>query len=364
MNIFTAKYEKAWKEKSINHLLIGLSIFGTFAFLASILRAENAGIQISHLVHASLYSLVLLITFFRKQLSTALKANFIIIGTTLISFVGIYNWGLYSASYFWLLVTPLLLTLFFSYKHALIFIGLTVVFLMLSAYMYHTEQWTMPIDADEYQKMYSSWATVIFGDLIMMVMLVILLSNMRKRITELISNLEEQQHKISQRADFDDLTGLTVFRVLSTKLTGMLKAQHRDKRHIAVFFMDLDGFKRINDSYGHYAGDMVLKEVALRMKACLRDEDVLCRMGGDEFVALCSSSENKPLEVELIANRLLDAVSIPIAFESSLLTVGVSIGIAVDDDSSAMDAEDMVKKADDAMYEVKRAGKHFYKLSS
>ena len=134
--------------------------------------------------------------------------------------------------------------------------------------------------------------------------------------------------------------------------------QHADQR-IALMFVDIDGFKDINDTYGHDAGDAVLKVVARRLRGCARRIDTVGRFAGDEFL-LIAEELKKPGDADHFANRIMAAVAQPIAYHEHMLEVSVSLGIALCRDD-ANDAETLLRKADHAMYEAKRAGKNQFR---
>jgi len=125
---------------------------------------------------------------------------------------------------------------------------------------------------------------------------------------------------------------------------------------VAVMFIDLDGFKDVNDTLGHDAGDYVLKQVARRMLSCVRETDTVSRVGGDEFLIIATEI-NAPENVAQIAEKVIQLVSQPIIFNGSQAVVSASIGIALfpDDDT---DMDQLIKKADEAMYRVKKTGKN------
>jgi len=125
-----------------------------------------------------------------------------------------------------------------------------------------------------------------------------------------------------------------------------------------VLFLDLDGFKAVNDTHGHKAGDTVLVEVARRIGAIIRDTDMAARLGGDEFVILCGRIKHV-LHSALLAKRLLADLRRPVDIEGGLVTVGVSIGICVHPDH-ARSLDDLLAKADAAMYRAKNIGKGCY----
>lgn len=181
-----------------------------------------------------------------------------------------------------------------------------------------------------------------------------------------ITSLKEHEAEITQIAYFDSLTGLANREQIMNRLEEELEFCRRTGRYSVLMFMDLDGFKDINDSIGHDVGDEVLIEVARRLQGVLRSYDVAGRLGGDEFIALMRSTtahfDVLLMDVETLLKRLLSAINKPIQVNDYQLQVGVSIGVALmprDGD----DVSELLRHADAAMYEAKNAGKnqyHFY----
>jgi diguanylate cyclase (GGDEF)-like protein len=168
--------------------------------------------------------------------------------------------------------------------------------------------------------------------------------------------LQEQRDQIHQLANHDQLTGLPSWRLGKDRLELAIAWSKRTFDPVGVMFVDLDGFKAINDTYGHDAGDFLLCEIANRLKGQLRLEDTVARMGGDEFVVILArqASEN---EIQHIALRIIEAVSHEVTFGIHQLHVGASIGIAVYP-THGRDVDALLDAADKAMYSVKRTGKN------
>ena len=129
-----------------------------------------------------------------------------------------------------------------------------------------------------------------------------------------------------------------------------------------MFFLDLDGFKKVNDSHGHATGDSVLKETSLRIITIIREDDTACRVGGDEFIIIIEKVES-PEHIERLCIRLIEQINQPITVEDNIVKVGVSIG-AVTYPNVANDAKALLQRADELMYEVKADGKNSYKIDS
>ena len=179
----------------------------------------------------------------------------------------------------------------------------------------------------------------------------------------LTHKLSEQKKAMEHMALHDTLTGLPNRSFLDYRLNEMLGVARRDKSSFTTVMMDLDGFKNVNDTYGHAAGDASLKEVASRLKACLRPNDTVCRLGGDEFVLLLSDTQNdSSLD---ICKRISIEISKPISIRGTQIIIGSSIGIVKHSDHRDS-PEELVHKADQAMYEVKArgGGMHMYDTDS
>jgi diguanylate cyclase (GGDEF)-like protein len=166
----------------------------------------------------------------------------------------------------------------------------------------------------------------------------------------------EAESRLQHQALTDDLTGLPNRRLLSDRLSQVLEMAKRDRRIIALLYLDLDGFKLVNDSLGHSVGDTLLAEVARRLGARIRKSDTLARLGGDEFTVVLTKL-NSPEEAALVANSLLDALSRPFLIEKHEITISASIGISVFP-ANGMDAGELLQQADSAMYSAKRDGKN------
>ena len=159
----------------------------------------------------------------------------------------------------------------------------------------------------------------------------------------------------------DPLTGLANRRLLADRLSMALIHARRNESTMAVVYLDLDGFKQINNTLGHGAGDILLKMVAERLTATVRGEDTVARLGGDEFViALWHLSS--PDDAATVALKVIEAVSQPYVIEGQTVSVTTSAGVGIYP-LHGEDANTLMKRADLALYEAKRAGKNAYRIS-
>jgi diguanylate cyclase (GGDEF)-like protein len=152
-------------------------------------------------------------------------------------------------------------------------------------------------------------------------------------------------------------------RLARERLIMGMKLSNRNHHHMAIMYIDLDGFKKINDTHGHDVGDQVLRVVAKALNSTIRQTDTAARLGGDEFLMLITEIHDRS-EARLVAEKIVEAVSRPINLENGQqVSVGASIGIALYPDD-ADDAEKLLKKADDAMFFIKASGKNNFAFTS
>ena len=166
------------------------------------------------------------------------------------------------------------------------------------------------------------------------------------------------EEKILHLANHDALTGLPTRRLFLDRLLMARSMARRHQGKMAVLFVDLDAFKAVNDTYGHAAGDQVLKVVAEKIKAVLRETDTVARIGGDEFSIVLNELQTDEDAADL-AERIIRLISEPIQVNSHAAAVGASVGIAVYPDDGET-PEQLLELADQAMYEVKKSGKNNY----
>ncbi len=173
-----------------------------------------------------------------------------------------------------------------------------------------------------------------------------------------ITELWRKDERMRHLAFHDSLTDLPNRTLLTERLDQLITISERDQRNIAVMFLDLDGFKAVNDSLGHDIGDDLLKMVAQKLLAQLRHSDTVARLGGDEFVILLDNPANSD-EVAHIADRIVEAIKEPMNLRGKSASVGASIGIAM---HSGQTTAQLMKSADTAMYAAKLAGKNTYRF--
>lgn len=170
-----------------------------------------------------------------------------------------------------------------------------------------------------------------------------------------VSQLIERQYHLEVEANHDNLTGLPNRRLLSDRLNQAILHHERNNKQLAVCFLDLDGFKEVNDTLGHDAGDQVLRMIAQRLERVVRGEDTVARIGGDEFVLLFGDLTDLVCLPPLL-QKVLESIQLPISVHGEQACVSASIGVSIFPDH-AEGAESLLKQADKLMYQAKQTGK-------
>jgi diguanylate cyclase (GGDEF)-like protein/PAS domain S-box-containing protein len=175
-----------------------------------------------------------------------------------------------------------------------------------------------------------------------------------------ISERKASEERIRHLAHHDALTGLPNRRLLEDRLTRALMQARRGQTYAAVMLIDLDGFKAVNDGYGHRTGDRVLAAVGQRLRRCVRETDTVARVGGDEFVVVLTE-QRTPENAATIAEKIITTVAETVTVGEAQFAIGASIGISVYP-RDGLTPEDLLKHADTAMYRVKEAGKNRFQF--
>jgi diguanylate cyclase (GGDEF)-like protein/PAS domain S-box-containing protein len=175
-----------------------------------------------------------------------------------------------------------------------------------------------------------------------------------------ITSQKEHQQQLERIAHYDSLTGLPNRMLLADRLQQAIIQTNRRRQAITVAYLDLDGFKEINDQYGHDFGDQLLINISQRMTECIRTTDTIARLGGDEFVAVLIDTDAS--ESKVLLDRLLSAASQPVKLDDALVQVSASIGVTMYPQMDEVDADQLVRQADQAMYRAKLQGKNQFYL--
>lgn len=180
-------------------------------------------------------------------------------------------------------------------------------------------------------------------------------------IKENITELKEAEAKIRHLAMHDSLTGLSLKSLCLDRWQHALALAKRNHTKIALMFVDLDGFKSVNDNHGHSYGDKLLIEIARRIASSVRAADTVCRIGGDEFLIMVEGLKDKE-DVTEVASKVITNASRPLAIDDQVINISASLGVSFYPDNGSS-FESLLDQADRAMYGVKREGKNGYAYS-
>lgn len=176
----------------------------------------------------------------------------------------------------------------------------------------------------------------------------------------MIKELEQTQLRLKHLALHDSLTDLPNRNLFHDHLNKSVARAKRQEGMLAVLFIDLDEFKNINDKLGHSVGDLMLLSVAKRLTECIRESDIVARMGGDEFTVILDDV-NSVDDTAMVAEKILEAMSVPFVLEGNKISITASIGISVYPNDSS-DKDTLMKNSDTAMYMAKKKGKNNYRF--
>jgi diguanylate cyclase (GGDEF)-like protein len=195
--------------------------------------------------------------------------------------------------------------------------------------------------------------------------IIFIFMGINRKLTNEIKQRELLEKQLNHLANHDSLTDLPTRRLFEDRFEMAINGAIRSKQMAALLFIDLDGFKQLNDSSGHDAGDFTLKSISKRLSSVIRREDTVSRFGGDEFVVIMTDVKAKE-DVVTLARKIISQVNLPIKYHDTELVVGASIGISIypENGESCML---LLKHADNALYNVKRTGKNnfmFYSQSA
>ena len=174
---------------------------------------------------------------------------------------------------------------------------------------------------------------------------------------QVVTAIERRQlyGRLQHMAKHDELTGLPNRALLLDRLGAALARARRNEGRLCVLYLDLDNFKQVNDSFGHAAGDLLLQEVAARLKRCVRDTDTVARMGGDEFVVVLENIK-RPEHASIVSEKIREILGRPVNMEGRSLSIVTSIGAALYPEDGEGEAQ-LLKHADEAMYVAKGGGR-------
>ena len=340
----------------VDRIWLGLVVVGVVGAPLSASRSIFTGWMALYTLHLGVASLVVVLYWFRARISFAVKSALILLTFWGIGLAGVFTLGILGAAYWWLVLSSLLVSTLYSIRAGVVCAAVVTATLAAAGAGFISGALVVPVDANVYIVSVPSWATLLVATTVTPFIVFLAIAAYQQTTLHLLDKVHKQRDLIQQLATHDQLTGLPLLTLAADRLKIALHSARRSGKKVALLFIDLDGFKRVNDSLGHDAGDHVLKEVAAGLLSAVRIEDTAARVGGDEFIAILGNLADGKVAAQ-IAERAIAAISAPIHYKGNPISVGASIGIGLFPDH-ADDEETLRRAADVAMYSVKLSGKN------
>lgn len=347
------------REHFVNRLCYLLGIGAAVGLIVSSAIYANYGLLPLHFLHIIIYSTCFLVFFFRNALSFHWKVGLTLAVFSVTTAGSLFQYGVLSVGFLLAVVVVLIANIIYGRRSGIV-AATFMVLVMIITFLIETLGFANPasLSNSSVENLSSpvSWLKFILTFIVVSYLLCHILGKMIFEMQELIYLTDNQKRKIEQLANYDKLTGLPSVRLADDRIDMAIAIANRNETISALLYLDLDGFKSINDSFGHDAGDEVLREVSKRFSDAIRDTDTCCRIGGDEFLIIVPDIKDKDV-LETICKRILNTSSSPISYGNEKLIVGVSIGVSIYPDN-AITGRELRSKADEAMYKVKKSGKN------
>jgi diguanylate cyclase (GGDEF)-like protein len=323
---------------------------------ASALRAFYTGWLPIYTITLSIAAILICVHCLGTRISWNAKAILLVAMGWSVGTMALLTGGLLGSGALWLVVICMLISMLYSVRIAITATIIATLIVAATGIAFVTGVLTLHFDANAYIRQPSSWASLLLTTMLISIIVVMAIASFRKSIQSLLVEVEHQRDMIAHQATHDQLTGLPTARLADDRLEMAIRHARRTSRQVALMFIDLDGFKAVNDTHGHDAGDCVLAEVGNRLASNIRSFDTAARLGGDEFLVILSEIPDSQI-AQNTAVRIIASVASPVMYKGVALTVGCSIGISLFPEH-ADDARALKRAADIAMYSVKRAGKN------
>jgi len=338
-------------------LLAGFTVVAVIALPIGIWQV----LVIGHLEAQDVFDFVvipihILIFIARKKIPLPILSAYLTLIAISLTLVGTYFYGLVSTGFLWFFISSFVVGLLYRPRLAAAYCLIYLIFSIFVSIGFISGKLQLDLDANELIILPALWAVKITVAVVGAGIMIHAIRTLQDNLRLQVQQINKQNELIERLANYDLLTGLPTLRLADERFEMALTLAKRNKLRSCILFLDLDGFKNINDTYGHDAGDMILKSVAARIVSELRESDTACRIGGDEFLIVLSEIENSR-SVGEVCHRIMSGIGEDFSFEGATLNVGVSVGGAIYPDHGDT-AQSLRRAADEAMYEVKRTGKN------
>lgn len=340
-----------FKQNLAMKLVFGLAIFCSVGLPLSLSRWAQIGFQYVFIHHIIITLSIYACCLWSNKIRFKLNLTVIILLLSSMIITGTLSFGLQAGAATFAVFCTFLIALGWGFIAALVYAAGWCVYVISIGYLFSNNYIANVISPNEYAATLGAWVIVALGSSLIIILMLITAKQAFYFFSCLVEEIEEQKGKIANLANTDSLTDFFNGRLAMPLLSQALSVAQREHSKVGVVFIDLNNFKQINDQHGHHVGDLVLQKSARRIRAVLRDMDIACRIGGDEFLFIIPKV-NTVQEIEAVLQRIVETWSEPIAFEGKKITVTGSIGVAVYPENGSS-AQVLREKADRAMYLAK-----------
>jgi len=351
-----SQYLSSIRLSLIDNIWKGAFLISLVGAPVSAMRSFSTGWMPLYSAHIGLAALVCCLYFARRHVSETFKTAAIMALLWAVGLAGLFTLGLMGSGATWLAVSALLMAALYSVRAGMITIGVALIAIVIAAIAFTEGFLTVSFEARSYVSSPASWISLIVTTALLPVIIFQAIASLHDSNVKLMTQVDAQRVLIERMATHDALTSIPTVTLAMDRLEQAMLEVGRSGKLVALLFIDLDGFKEINDRYGHEAGDVILKTVAQRCRDTIRIGDTIARKGGDEFIAIMPGIASGVAAQEL-AQALVTALDKPVLYRGADLKIGASIGVALAP-VHARTADELVRAADGAMYKAKRAGKN------
>ena len=356
----------------VKQVWIGAGVLSLLDAPAIIWRGIDIGWHLQLVIHMCLCLTTIGVAYFRNHIGFSTLSIGLISFSTTLGLAGIFSLGMTGTGFFWIAFSTFLVCLLYSRRAGVIMALLAALSTILAACCFVNGELKPPFDLSMHVVSASAWFNFLIVTSTVPFITLFAVSKFQRTITDLLSQISRQrdllvaqrdqlniqQHELEKLAHFDALTGLPSLIFTEGRLKEVTLKVNSEK--IAIMFIDLDGFKAVNDTYGHHMGDLVLKDVAKRLRHAIRSTDLVTRVGGDEFMVIIYNAIDRAM-IEALAGKIIASIQLPMKINGVTINIGASVGISTYPDQSENISE-LKTFADQAMYKAKRSGKNNFKF--
>lgn len=345
--------ENEFKKEFVNSIAGGTLLLVFVGLPASLSRLMSGDMTFAIRAHIIIGLIYIAVYLNRKRVSTFVMSTAVLLTFYLVAIVGPISYGIVSTGFMYGILASIVITGVYGLAYGIISLVSYAIFIIVIAHLFIGGTLNFDGDMIAYSRTISAWSANYLG--LLVISMFIMYSFYQNRVSFVKLN-----KKINFQATHDALTGIYNFLYLRDYLISEYERAVTKGNRLVLLYLDLDGFKYINDNYGHEVGDELLKAVSKRLKDFVGKKGIAARYGGDEFTIVCPHIDESE-DLDEMCSRLLTSINSPIQIGDYVHEIGVSIGVSVFRNQGES-LNELRQMADDAMYMIKNDKKNGYKI--